>query len=39
MEIITLNFCNLNKNIEEEIIRRSIIEKKEVENFILYKPL
>ena len=31
MEIIILNFCNLNKNIENEMIKRSIIEKYEIE--------
>jgi hypothetical protein len=31
MEIIILNFCNLNKNIENEMIKRSIIEKYELE--------
>ena len=32
MEIIILNFCNLNKNIENEMIKRSIIEKYEIES-------
>jgi hypothetical protein len=32
MEIIIFNFCNLNKNIEKEIIKRGINEKNEMEN-------
>ena len=32
MEIIILKFCNLNKNIEKEIIKRGINEKNEMEN-------
>ena len=35
MEIIILNFYNLNKNIEKEIIKRSINEKNEIEDSIL----
>ena len=32
MEIIILKFCNLNKNIKKEIIKRGINEKNEMEN-------